>query len=214
MRHLSSCKTLLATGALPTPRPWRARTVNWRAARQRGPEEKKTPAGRTRPVVSGPGAGSQRSLRPPKPPAPPPAGVAGPVLVCPAPVALGLPRGHPRAPPGPHGSTHHAAAPAAPRPPHTPTPAPVDELEDGNWGPASQLLPGAHQGLLHCLVAGQHHRLLVPKVHGEHWPVLFGELVGMGRAHPLPHPGPWGALTPHQPLLSLPLPCPFCRWAD
>ena len=93
--------------------------MSWRAARQRGPEEKKTPAGRTCPTVSGPGAGSQRTLRPPKTPAPTSSwlGRACP-SVCPAPIALGLPGGHPGAPPGPSRSTHpcHREGQALPAP--------------------------------------------------------------------------------------------------
>ena len=41
--------------------------MSWRAARQRGPEEKKTPAGRTRPVLSGPGQDPDGASGPPSP---------------------------------------------------------------------------------------------------------------------------------------------------
>lgn len=104
----------------------------------------------------------------------------------------------------PAGPTH-----AGTLPPHTPTPASVDELEDGNGGPASQFLPGAHQGLLHCLIASQHHRLLVPKMHGEHRPVLFAELVERGRVHPLPNPQVPGVPSrPSSPLCPHHSPAP------
>ena len=49
VRHLGSCRTLSATGALPTPRPWRVRVVSRRVALHRVPEEKKMPAGLTPP---------------------------------------------------------------------------------------------------------------------------------------------------------------------
>lgn len=148
-RHRSSCRTLSATGRRPTPRPWKVRTASWRAAFQRGPEEKKMPVG----PGGTPEAGAHCPTVPPGWPRP---------LRC-----AGSPRTAPTGTPCP------PSPPGRPSSHHKPTPAPLDELEDGDGGPVGQLLPRAHQGLPDRLVAGQHHRLLASQVDGEHRAIPF-----------------------------------------